>query len=280
LLPRGQIPFNIADRTPALKGRGVAQFTSPDVPLTGLGLRFSPVGTFTSIEALRRGTTNSARQIISQVADGGGWKTTIILANTGFGPANYTLRFWGGAGAPLTLPLGADGVRQEISGTINPNGARFLQTDGTAVALSQGWAELLTSDSIGGTAVFRQTVPNAPNSEGAVAILSGASTVRRMVVPFDNTQDFSTGIAIVNSDPVKSANVTATFRGESGNTLLTAPIPLTSRGQIPFEVKKIYPALSSARGSVEFSDPSVELFGLGLRFSPLNTFTSLPAIFK
>jgi hypothetical protein len=258
----------------------VAEFTSPDVALTGLGLRFSPVGTFTSIEGLRRGATNTVRQLISQVADGAGWRTTIILANTGFGPANYRLRFWDGNGAPLSLPLGPDGNRPEITGTLGVNGARFLQTDGTAGALSQGWAELLTGDSIGGTAVFRQTVPNAPASEGAVAIVSGASSIRRMVIPFDNTQGFSTGIAIVNSDAARSANVMATFRDENGSNLLSAPIPLASHGQIPFAVKTRYPALSNARGSVEFSDASVELFGLGLRFSPLNTFTSLPAIFK
>ena len=60
LLPRGQVPFDIARQTPGLGGRGVAEFTSPDVALTGLGLRFSPVGMLTLIQGLRRGTTNSA----------------------------------------------------------------------------------------------------------------------------------------------------------------------------------------------------------------------------
>jgi hypothetical protein len=100
------------------------------------------------------------------------------------------------------------------------------------------------------------------------------------VIPFDNTQNFSTGIAIVNPDQTRPSSVSAVFRDENGTALLTTSIPLNPQGQIPFEIRRQYPTLANSRGSVEFSDPTLQLFGLGLRFSPFNTFTSLPAIRK
>src|SRR5580765_8563552 len=62
-------------------------------------------------------------QTISQIADGQGWKSTIVLANTGTVDAPFTLKFWKGDGSALTLPLGADGNVNQITGTIPKNGS-------------------------------------------------------------------------------------------------------------------------------------------------------------
>ena len=68
--------------------RGVAEFTSSSVEGSAFGLRFNPLGAFTSIQPIvldtlpPAGTTGT----ISQIADGGGWQTTMILVNTGSAP--------------------------------------------------------------------------------------------------------------------------------------------------------------------------------------------------
>src|SRR5207237_4774134 len=107
---------------------------------------------FTSIEA--QASVPAGDKTISHIADGAGWKTTIILVNTDSQPAPFTIRFRGDSGLALRLPLGADGRVTTLSGTIAPGGSRTLQTDGVAGTLATGWAELSTSYAIGGTAIF------------------------------------------------------------------------------------------------------------------------------
>jgi len=89
--------------------------------------------------------TSGASQALSQIADGSGWKTTIVLTNTDTVPAPYTLRFWKGDGTALTVPLGPNGSAvQQLTGTIPVNGSQTLDSPGTAAALAQGWGELIT----------------------------------------------------------------------------------------------------------------------------------------
>jgi hypothetical protein len=158
----------------------------------------------------------------------------------------------------------------------------FLETDGTASGLSQGWAEIASTASVGGTVVFRQRVAGRPDSEAAVAITGRSATPGRLVIPFHNTDGYVTSVALVNADSVSSAAVTVTLRDEEGRVLSTESLPvLNSRGQTAFELTRFLSA-RNMRGTAEFSAAGVELFGLGLRFSPLPvaTFTSLPALRK
>jgi len=112
---------------PASAGvRGVAEFTSPNVDVVGLGIR-GHGRAFTSIES--QASVPAGDKTISHIADGGGWKTTIILVNTDSQPAPFTIRFRGDNGSALRLSLGADGRVTTLTGTIAPGGSRTLQTD-------------------------------------------------------------------------------------------------------------------------------------------------------
>ncbi|MBS1831120.1 MAG: DUF3500 domain-containing protein [Acidobacteria bacterium] len=219
------------------------------------------------------GIEDSSPQTISQIADGSGWKSTIILANTGTATASFTARFWNGSGAALTLPLGSDGTVSELSGTIPVNGLRVIETAGTATALSQGWAELLSNDSIGGTAVFRQQVSGRADAEGAVPVTSPAS--KRLLLPFDNTSGFTTAAALVNPSASASATVQATIYDETGASIGTGSIALAARGQTAFALTDRFPATAGKRGLVDFSNSTTSITGLGLRFQSNGTFTSI-----
>ena len=280
----GQLAFSLSDQFQGISGRGVAEFTAlPAVQLAGLGLRFnSSSKTFTSFDTipLQGVGTPVTGQIVSQVVDGMGWTTTIILVNTDTVPVSFTLRFWKGSGSPLPLALGADGTVQAVSGQIPVGGARTIQTDGVAAALQQGWAELVTSQAVSGTAVFRQQVAGQPDSEAAVPVIASSGGPRALLLPFDCTQGFATGVALVNPDPNRSADITVNFRDENGSSISTGSINLPARGQTALNLTAIFPAVSGTRGVAEFSAPGLELYGLGLRFSPAGTFTSLPTLRK
>src|ERR1700720_3216551 len=83
-------------------------------------------------------------QVIPQVADGGGWATTIVLTNTTATVQAAVLKFnqatTGGATQPWTPPFMESVTLSAIS---LPAGATlFLHTPGTASPLTQGWGEL------------------------------------------------------------------------------------------------------------------------------------------
>jgi hypothetical protein len=194
--------------------RGVAEVSSPNVELSAFGLRASPRHAFTSIDPIvadnlpAPGTTAT----ISQVADGGDWETTIILVNTGnkltgdlteLVPAPFSLRFMQPDGTPWRIPVaGTDGV-SEYSDVIPVGGSRIIETGGSTTTLSQGWAQVITSGSIAGTAIFRQRLSADRDSEGAVPL--SLSSTRRFVLPFNNTQGFVTAVRVFN--PILKVNL-------------------------------------------------------------------------
>jgi hypothetical protein len=284
LLPAQQLSFSLPGRYEGLRERrGVAEFSSSTGEFSGLGLRFSPNQTFTSFELLAPRTGGSApvRQVGPQIADGEGWKTTIVLVNTDSVQASYTLRFWKGNGSSLSLPFGSEGAVSQLSGVLPVNGVKFFETNGEAPGLSQGWVELTTSNFIDGRVVFRQRVSGSPDSEAAVPF-AASSSARPIVIPLENTSGFVTSVALVNPNPIAAANVMVTLRDENGVALENSSVNLDPRGQTAFAVPGRFPASANRRGTVEFFDPNNEIIALGLRFSPLplNTFTSLPVLRK
>ena len=221
-------------------------------------------------------STASAGQIFAHIADGGSWKTSINLINTDAAPANFTLRFWDANGNPWRVPLGPDGVQTQISGTLAAGGSRTLQTDGLAAALSVGWAELVSSGSIAGTAIFGEQESGLPDSEAAVP--STPLRTRRFLLPFDNSAGTGTGVAFANPDPAQTAVVSATYRDPFGQTTFTGgPIYVPPRGHVSF----VLPAAAGVEGVAEFTSTS-GIAGLGIRghgrlFTSLETLSRVPA---
>ena len=208
--------------------------------------------------------TASAAAAISQIADGAGWKTTIILANTDVVPANFTLNFWQANGTGLTLSIGGQGM-QQVTGTIPVNGTVTIATDGSSPNLSTGWGQLVTSNAIGGTAIFRESVPGRQDTEAAVPIISPTSST--LLLPYDNTGP-QTSLALVNPDPVNGAAINASVFDQNGNLLANGVINLTAQGQLPFGLSTQFPQSNGQRGLAMFSNPSGgPITGLGLRFS-------------
>jgi hypothetical protein len=184
--PHGHVSFVVPSSAGA---RGVAEFASPSVDVVGLGIR-SHGRAFTSVET--QSSVPAGNKTISHIADGGGWKTTIVLVNTDSQPAPFTLRFRGDDGAALRLSLGPDGRVTTLTGTIAPGGSRTIQTDGTAITLETGWAQLATSFAVGGTAIFGAQMPGQPDSEAAVPIISGGGD--KFLLSFDGSSGFGTGV--------------------------------------------------------------------------------------
>ena len=88
------------------------------------------------------------------------------------------------------------------------------------------------------------------------------------------------GVALANLS-ASSANITATIWDDSGNLLGTQEITIPGSGHTAFVLPTQLTLTAGKRGIVQFKTPDTEgITGLGLRFSPFGTFTSVSTILQ
>jgi hypothetical protein len=221
---------------------------------------------------------------ISQIASGGGWKTALTLLNLSTAANTVTVTFQDDNGQPMALPLSITqaGTSQtlaasEITRVIAAGSSLRIESEAPAASDTlTGWTDVISSRAYAGFAIFRQRGPDGRDSEGT-APLEG-TTLPGLVVPFDNSDGFSTGVALVNTGADR-ANVVALVRDESGLILGQFGVQLISRGHAAFVVADRLAASKGNRGTIEFQHAGTgTLTGLGLRFSAAGSFTSVPAV--
>ncbi|MCU1272887.1 MAG: hypothetical protein JWO48_318 [Bryobacterales bacterium] len=262
---------------PQIQGRrGVMQLSS-DTELYGLGIRYNGAA-FTSIEALAKSRVSTAPKVISHLANGQGWKTSILLINADTQPAPFTINFWKADGRPLTLPLGADGAVPAVSGTIAPGNIRIIESDGSGDALVEGWAILNTAHAIGGTAIFTAQSSGVPPSEAAVPLISSGST--QLFMPFENTYGalgYATGLALANPS-FQDATVSVSFIDDSGQSMTAShTITIPGHGHYAGVLGDVFPEIQGKRGAAQFQSDNGPLYGLGIRFNG-GAYTSIGTI--
>ena len=209
--------------------------------------------------------------VIPHVVDGDGWKTIFTLVNLDSSAVSFTLRFYADNGTPVAFPT-TSGTSSTITGTLAARGAMTIETSGTAVPLTEGWAYLDTPRTIGGTAIFRRVISGQPNYESSEALDTGLGSHFEM--PFDHLNGAATGFAIVNQTAGTSGVISLVFRDESGNQVLTDSFTLVGLGHNAFTLTQKYPQLIGLRGTFEVSTTGVYINLLALHF--LNgSFTSI-----
>jgi hypothetical protein len=228
-------------------------------------------------------TISQRSGVLSHIAAGGGWNTTITLLNTSSAAVPVTVALHGDDGSALTLPVKTtqQGTSQttttsSINVTINPNATLLISTGDQVASTVVGWADVLSSGSLGGYAIFRQTPQTGSPSEGTVPLQSQFPST--ITLPYDNSAGFVMGVALANL-ATTSASVTATIWDDSGNQLGTQSITIAGNGHTSFVLPTQIALTAGKRGIVKFqSAASGGIAGLGLRFSPFGTFTSVPTI--
>jgi hypothetical protein len=207
---------------------------------------------------------------VAQIAEGLNWKTLFIITNLDTAPTNYVFRFWDDNGNSLALPI-LNSSPGTLTGTLAVGGTTFAETPGNSASLLQGWAEVASTGRLGVTTIFRSVIPGRPVSEGTV---TGVSSGSRVILPFDNTQDFSTGVAVANTNPSQSLNISLVFQLDNGSQI-SGSLFLTAHAHTAFSLPVMFPAVAGARGSILFIASSPDITVVGLRFNPAGSFTSL-----
>lgn len=232
-------------------------------------------------------------QIIPQIADGGDFRTTITLVNIGTVAAGVKVRFFKSSGmvtgatgtvtsAPQAYSIAGLGKVTTVDVTLQPNASSVLETNGDDPVAVSGYAEVDFSGTpgalIGGFAVFRQTVPNRPDQEVTVPMLSRYDLNLRFAV--DNTSGYLSCMAVANPSATQTLNATARFydlRGAAAGSQELPPMP--PQTQVLLCTPDFIGAAKGNRGTVAFTAENGQLSVLALRFAPSGSITSvLPVV--
>ena len=216
----------------------------------------------------------------AQIVDQGGARTTFTLTNLDQTPAPYTINFYKDDGTPLTLVTTA-GTASSLTGTIPVNGSAEFATNGPATsALVQGYAVLVTSNTISGSAVFGLPI-GAGFYESTCPLDTGADF--EFGIPFDHTVAGTVvGVALANPYLYAPLTINVTAYDQSGNKLATNPVTLASGAHTAFLLTNQFPALAGKRGTIWFSGSdsggnTANFNVLGVR-ATTNTYTSIVPI--
>jgi len=242
----------LAAQYPVLaNSRGTIEFDTPSGGRIGaLGLRFTPAGTLTAVPVLANVTNVGGS--VAHIAAGGGWKTTLVLVNTGAGATGAHLKFFDDNGSPLLLPLsfpqtGDQSPASQVDRTIAANASLVIESLG-ADSVATGLVQLTTDGQVSGYVILEYL----PSGQEAVAPFE-SSGANAYVIPFDHT--------------------------EAGNQIGTGSIALPANGHTAFVLASQFPVTANIRGTIEFATPAgAEINVLGIRMTPALTFTTLPTV--
>jgi hypothetical protein len=205
--------------------------------------------------------------IITHIDDGGGWKTTITLTNTGAQSGRFVLNFYDDNGDTLSLTFKGVGLAATLSGSIAPYGSATFETTGEGAAI-EGWGHFdNTSGWLAGYAVFSN------NNGNEAAVPFETSNASDEILPFDNTNGYGMGVALANAW-VAAQTINVAAYDENGQTLGTSTLTMGSMTHISFILSQQWPFTASQRGNVYFGG-ATDYAVLGLRFTPDNHYTSV-----
>src|SRR4029077_7076505 len=128
-------------------------------------------------------------------------------------------------------------------------GTLAFETGGLEPTLRVGWAELTSPGaiSIQGYAIFRYDRPGQPSSEGTVSL--DRSTTTSLVIPYDNFNNYQTGIALVNlSEAIQG--LTFTVFDENGRVRTVFEGGHSARAHNSFFAAELLPVTRATRGKI------------------------------
>lgn len=210
-------------------------------------------------------------RVIPQFVDGGSWKTSMFFVNLENHSVSFQVLFFRDDGGDMSVPIVGQGLVRGLNITLDAAGSIEFESSGTAPVLTQGWALLSqsTNDSVGGFAVFRQSVPGRADQEAVVPIVSQYDN--HFVLLFDNTT-FTTAIALSNPT-TDSVVIPVNIRNQSGQIIDTRTVRLGGYSHTAFTLPDTWSSTAGRRGAIEFLTSGFGVGALGLRFSG-SAFTS------
>lgn len=213
---------------------------------------------------------DTTQAIFPHVADGGGYKTVLLLTNGTVTNTTATISFFTDTGSPLTLNIGAS-TGSSFSIPIPARGSSKLTTSGTPAAPVTGWAQVTTSPAMGmnGNAIFQFFKGSSLFSEASVPAALPSNAIEFYA---DEEDGFNTGVALANPGTVTAVG-TLTLYGPTGNVSGTYPISIPPAHHLATFLWQIFTGASSGRAELNLS--SGALSGAALRYHTSTVFSTV-----
>jgi hypothetical protein len=230
---------------------------------------------------------DNTTRVIPHFAVGAGWRTEVQVYNMDSRPVDVAVLFYATDGTSVSVPVSfqGEGFTNAVGGkmTVQVGAMASIVLEDLFGTLPQttGWILVTPSVSssaggqIGGLAILRYRGSSAPQSEATIPVESCVD--HNFLLSFDNTNGFSTGVAIVNPISTGENTIQISLRNQDGKFLDNGKMILGPRNQVSFDLGKTYPATADQRGTMVVTGLSC-LAGIGFRFSPDATFTTLHAV--
>jgi hypothetical protein len=231
--------------------------------------------------------TATAPVVFPHFADGGGWKTHVILVNPTDSTLTGSLRFYSqgsatSAGAPIVLT--ANGVTSDtFSYSIPPRSSYKLDTSATGTSVQVGAVRVTPATSLiapAGLVVFSLNSGGVTVSEAGVAALPADSAFRLYAEAAGNFSgsaigSIQTGFAIANpaNTPATVNFELTTLNGLSTGLTGTATVPAS--GQVAMFLNQVtgFSTLpASFQGVLRISGANVDVTGLRGRYNERGDF--------
>jgi len=278
--PQGHTSFMLSSVYPSTAGiRGTIQFDTPaGGQINVLGLRANGPA-LTTVPVLAEVSTNGGS--MAHVTYNQGWRTTFTLVNTGTSPAQATLSFFDDFGTPLEMSMlfpqtGAVSSSTTVTETLAAGASLIIETNGhDSFRAVTGSAQLTTTGNVSGFAIFRYN----PSQQEAVVPLE-TRNASSYTVAFDNTNGIATGLALANESK-QAVTLNLILRTENGAQIAGGIVALPAHGHKAMVLSQGYPPTAGIRGTVEIDVPAnSQVSALGLRFTPSQNITTIPALAK
>ena len=195
------------------------------------------------------------------IADGGNYRTELVLVNPTNAATTATVQFFGADGAPLARPIGGSSATS-VTVSLPARGVERVVTAGAAAEVSWGWARLTSPAAIDAIVVLQNVVDGAIRAEAPVWAASPAARLRASVVNAGFTRS---GIAVSNPN---NNGVAATFllRDAAGSVVASATRDLPARGYLAQFVTQLFPEFAEIDGTIDVETNGGPLGAVGIRY--------------
>ncbi|HXK59824.1 MAG TPA: PQQ-binding-like beta-propeller repeat protein [Acidobacteriota bacterium] len=180
-------------------------------------------------------TTNEI--FMPQMANAGGQKTIIMLANPGSTPVKATVYFYGEDGSSISVPLQSYGVQDQVEVTVPAGATLSLQTDPAVGNAMTGWVRVISEAPLRGTVNFQFAEGEEVTREAGVAdsVPTGSANI------YVNVEgDFNAGVAMANPTE-QDSNVTLRLLDSSGAEIASKSLELPSGAHSASFVVEMFP---------------------------------------
>lgn len=218
---------------------------------------------------------DTSAMVLPQLAFGGGWQTSLLLANRNSAVVSAQISFLSTNGQPLTVPISGVGASSSSLLSLAPRSTMALETVSTG-NLEAGWIEASLPAGVMSYALYRWSVAGRDDQEALVPLSAQNTSAGTLL--FDEV-GASTAFAFAN--PLSQAGTIAIAAFQSDGTAVgSAAVAVPARSRVTGYLRSLsgLSGIAGTRGIATFTASNGVLCALALRFGP-SGFESIPIIY-